>query len=94
MTAFTQRRGTHTFREPTQTNNWTSLVNGWHQNVYRGLPVEYIRAQTAGTPDHNPEWVVTPKIMGELNPDYRASGPTFKDAMEESARRIAASRHC
>ncbi|KEP47509.1 hypothetical protein V565_153060, partial [Rhizoctonia solani 123E] len=94
MTAFTQRKGTHTFKVPTQTNGWSSLVNCWHQKVYHGLPVEYVNEQTPGTPNHDPEWVVTPRILGELNSDYRASGPNLRDATEESARRIAASGHC
>ncbi|KDN39997.1 hypothetical protein RSAG8_08446, partial [Rhizoctonia solani AG-8 WAC10335] len=70
-----------------------SLVNCWHQQVYHGLAVEYAQKQSSG-PDHKPEWVVTPKILGELNPEYRAGGPSVKEAIEKSAKLIAASKHC
>ncbi|CAE7172372.1 unnamed protein product [Rhizoctonia solani] len=94
MTVFTDRRGTHEFIETTQTNGWKSLVNCWHQQVFNGLPVDYVHARIPGTPDHNPIWMVTPTILGEPNPDYSAIGPTTKVAAEESARLIAASGHC
>ncbi|CAE6444641.1 unnamed protein product, partial [Rhizoctonia solani] len=93
-TTFNKRNGTRVFRIPTRAQNWTSLVNVWHQKVFGGLPVEYMSVRAPGSPDHQPQWIVTPIILGELNPDYRATGPTKMRAAEESARLIAASGHC
>ncbi|KAH7320393.1 hypothetical protein B0J17DRAFT_723940 [Rhizoctonia solani] len=93
-TVFNRRTGTHEFRPITQTNGWVSLVNCWHQKVHGGLAVEYVSSQTPGSPDHEPVWTVTPKILGELHPEYGASGPNVPIAKEESAKLIGTSGHC
>ncbi|CAE6428430.1 unnamed protein product [Rhizoctonia solani] len=90
---FTRRTGTYRFRQPTQTNGWASLVNGWHQKVY-GVAIEYVSLQDPDSPDHAPVWTVTPRILGVLHPEYEGSGPNLPCAMDESARLIAASGHC
>ncbi|CAE7146786.1 unnamed protein product [Rhizoctonia solani] len=94
MTVFTDRRGTHKFSQPTQTNGWKTLVNYWHQQVFNGLPVDYVHVRIFNTPNPNPIWMVTPTILGDPNPIYSAIGPTTRVAAEESARLIAASGHC
>ncbi|KAG8759938.1 hypothetical protein FRC11_001174 [Ceratobasidium sp. 423] len=94
MTTFTDRKGTHVFREPTQTNGWRSLVNCWHQKAYRDLPVDYVREETPGRPRNQPEWTVIPTIMGEPNPKFKAAAATVKEAAEASAKLIAESGHC
>ncbi|KAH7334210.1 hypothetical protein B0J17DRAFT_100171 [Rhizoctonia solani] len=93
-TTFNSRVGTHIFPYPTQINGWMSLVNDWHMHVYDGRPVEYVKARVPGSPDHLPEWIVTPIILGELHPEYQATGNTINAAMNISARLIAASGHC
>ncbi|CAE6492757.1 unnamed protein product [Rhizoctonia solani] len=91
-TIFNRRNGNHVFRVPTKANGWASLVNCWHQQVYNDLPVDYDCVQTGA--DHEPQWTATPRILGERNDDYRATGAKKSEAIEESARLIAASGHC
>ncbi|KAG8719127.1 hypothetical protein FRC09_011574 [Ceratobasidium sp. 395] len=91
-TAFNRRSGGYKFREPTQTNGYTSLVNNWHKNVYRQLDVDY-KFKNHGT-EHQPDWEAIPTIMGEENPDYPGRGSSQPKAKEASAKKIANSGHC
>ncbi|KAG8794005.1 hypothetical protein FRC12_000880 [Ceratobasidium sp. 428] len=91
-TVFTSRSGGYKFREPTQTNGYTSLVNNWHKNVYHQQDVPY-RCTNFGTA-HQPRWEAIPTIMGEEHPQYAGYGSSQSKAKDESAQKIANSGHC
>ncbi|KAG9122183.1 hypothetical protein FRC07_001552 [Ceratobasidium sp. 392] len=91
-TRFTRRTGNYTFPKPTPTNGYTSLVNGWHHNVFDQQDVEYQLAK-AGT-EHAPIWEAIPTIMGEKHPQFKGTGPSIPKAKADSAYKIATSGHC
>ncbi|KAG8719129.1 hypothetical protein FRC09_011576 [Ceratobasidium sp. 395] len=92
-TRFTSRSGSHKFREATQTNGYTSLVNNWHKNAYNQQDVSY-QCTDLGSAAHLPRWQAIPTIMDEVHPQYVGYGSSQAKAKEESAQKIANSGHC